>query len=110
MDNKYIFTNFTHPINIKVQQMKSKVLEVKQTSASGVSTSRDAKMKVTTVSNYREGIKQLGVRASGVYKGKPIERTIWIPEENIKLFGVEMLIDAVKAEYRKEQRCIDELQ
>lgn len=89
--------------------MKAIVSKTLHPSGTSVRIRRNRKMKFVSLTNYVDGIEQIGFRATGVYMGHPIERTIWIPSDNVNLLNVEDIMSAVKADYDMETKIIDRL-
>lgn len=68
---------------------------------------RNRKMKVTEFLNTVEGETIVVVRASGMYRGRWIERSASVPQANLGIVGRDSLRKDVEARYRREMEIID---
>lgn len=65
-------------------------------------------MRLTTVHDTREGIRQIGCRAKGQYRGFHIERTAWMPVISLSVSGAaDLLHRYAEGLYREEMHNID---
>lgn len=69
---------------------------------------RSRKMKITELLNTVDGETIVVVRASGIYKGRHIERSASVPERNLGFVDRDCLRKAAVAGYRRETEIIDE--